>query len=165
MLNVQLLDHEEGRIGGVVRELLAYGHVAVIDDAILEDSETLIITLTGTDNTLVTIAASPDNEATIDILDATTALLSIAGTTDGDETGTDGVFTVTQSAESVSDTVISLKYEGASTATNGTDFPAPTLSVTIPAGETTATIPVAVLDDTLVEGDETRVPPFLVKSV
>ncbi|KAG1702824.1 hypothetical protein GQR58_004314 [Nymphon striatum] len=79
--------------------------------------------------------------------------LSIANTTDGQEPGTDGLFTVTQASAGVTDTVLSYTVSG--TATAGTDYTALSGSVTIAAGDTTATISVPVIDDLEVEGDET----------
>lgn len=79
--------------------------------------------------------------------------LSIANTTDGQEPGTDGLFTVTQASAGVTDTVLSYTVSG--TATAGTDYTALSGSVTIAAGDTTATISVPVIDDLETEGDET----------
>ena len=88
------------------------------------------------------------------MLDGDTAEVSIAATTDGDEQGpVDGVFTVTQSTSSVSDTVISFSVAG--TATAGDDYTALSGTVTILAGDTTATIVAAVIDDGLAESTET----------
>ena len=82
-------------------------------DALVEGTETIEVTLTGTDNPQLTIAATPDDVASIDLLDANTATISIAGTTDADESGpVDGVLTVTQTTVSVSDTVISYTVAG-----------------------------------------------------
>ena len=129
----------------------------IVVDSLVEGDETVIVTLTGTDNGQISVAASPDNEATINLVDVDVADVNIAATTDGDEDGpVDGVFTVTQTLPSVNDTVIAYVVENASTATSGTDFTALSLEVTIPAGLTTATIIVPVIaPDSLVEGTET----------
>ena len=75
-------------------------------------------------------------------------------TTTPAEPGTNGVFTVRQNVDIPIDTVVNLSVSG--TATSGTDYTALPTSVTIPAGQTTATIELAVLDDTIVEiGGET----------
>src|SRR5262249_12692622 len=95
-----------------------------------------------------------NQQAAIGIADDDSAKVSIAATTQGSETGpTAGRFTVTQSAVSSIDTVISLTIGG--TATSGSDYTPLATSVLIPAGQTTATIDVAVLNDTLVENAET----------
>ncbi len=78
----------------------------------------------------------------------------IANTTNGTETGpASGVMTVTQSAISSTNTVIAYSVGG--TATSGSDYTALSGTVTILAGATTATITIPVLDDAVVEGNET----------
>ena len=80
--------------------------------------------------------------------------LSVAGTTHGAETGpTSVVFTVTQTAASSTDTVLS--YTTGGTALAGTDYTTPSGTVTILAGATTATVTIPVSDDALVEATET----------
>lgn len=83
-----------------------------------------------------------------------TLVVSIDGTSDGIEAGeVAGVFTVTISEASTVDTVISYTVGG--TATAGTDFTAPSGTVTILANETTATISIPVIDDTDPDAGET----------
>jgi hypothetical protein len=127
----------------------------IVADALVEGSETIIVTLSATDNAAIAIASSPGDTATINLLDASTAEVSIAATADANEAGpVDGQFTVTQTATSTSDTIVN--YSVAGTATAGADYTALTGSVTIPAGSTTATIDVTgIVTDTLVEGTET----------
>jgi hypothetical protein len=60
-----------------------------------------------------------------------------------------GVLTVTQSGVEAVNTVINLSYGG--TATNTSDYTRPA-TVTIPAGQTTATITLPVVNDAIVEG-------------
>ena len=74
---------------------------------------------------------------------------------DGGEPSSSGKFTVTQSTTSSTDTVVSYTVSG--TATAGADYTTLSGTVTILAGQTTADIDVAVLDDTLVEGSESVV--------
>ena len=128
----------------------------IVDDTIVEGTETVVVTLDSTDNGLISIAAGPADTATVDILDNDTAEVSIAATTDANETGTaNGLFTLTQSTTSESATVVSYSVTG--TATNGgTDYTTLSGSVTIPANATSATIDVTgIIDDTIVEGTET----------
>ena len=87
------------------------------------------------------------NEVTI------TGLLSIAKTADGTEGTSDGSFTITQSAVSSIDTVVSFTVSG--TATAGSDYAALAASVTIPAGDTSVVVTVDVTNDLLVEATET----------
>ena len=128
----------------------------IVADSLVEGTETVDITLssiTASDPGITIDGAN--NSDSIDIFDNDAALVSIAGTTDGDENGpVDGVFTVTQSATAVSATVVS--YTVAGSATAGTDYTALSGTVTIPAGSTSATIDVTgIVADSLVEGTET----------
>ena len=126
----------------------------VIDDAVVEGPETVVVTLTAVTAGSATLGTPV--EATNTIADDDAATVSIANTTDGTEPGTDGVMTVTQTAVSTTDTVIS--YGVAGTATAGADFTALSGTVTSPsAGDTTATIDIPVIDDAIVEGPETVV--------
>ncbi len=130
----------------------------IVADALVEGIETVVVTLTGTSNAGVTVAASPNDSASLNILDADSATLSIAGTTDGNETGpVNGQFTVTQSTTSASNTVVTYTVAGTASA-GGTDYTSLSGSVTVLAGATTATIDVTgIVADALVEGSETVV--------
>ena len=129
-------------------------NVATINDALVEATEDVIVTLTGftAHDPQVTIDGAND-VATLDLIDNDAATVSIAHTTDGDETGpVAGVFTVTQTAAASVDTV--LTYSVGGSATSGNDFTALSGTVTIAAGSTTATINVATINDALVEATE-----------
>ena len=118
----------------------------IVADALVEGTETVIVTLTATDNPGIAVAGSPADTATVSIIDSDTAIVSIASTTDGNESGPiDGVFTLTQSTISLNDTV--LNYSVAGTATSGSDYTALSGTVTISAGSPTATVIVPVIDD------------------
>lgn len=133
--------------------------VNVIGDLIVEADETLTVTL-GTVTPFPPVAAASivtgaTGTGTID--DDDTAIISIANTGNGAETATptNGKFTVTQSAVSSTDTVVTYSITGTATPGAGNDYTTLTGSVTIPAGQTTADINVAVLNDNLVEDTET----------
>ncbi|RMF68154.1 MAG: hypothetical protein D6742_05800, partial [Cyanobacteria bacterium J069] len=79
-------------------------------------------------------------------------VVSIASTQNAAEPSTNGLFTVSLAQAVATNTVLS--YTVAGTATPGADYTALTGTVTIPAGQLSATIPVTVLDDTLIEGSE-----------
>ncbi|PSN19110.1 hypothetical protein C7271_09010 [filamentous cyanobacterium CCP5] len=81
-----------------------------------------------------------------------TKQVSLAATTQASEPNTNGLFTVNLSQSSTSNTVVA--YSIAGTATAGTDYTALSGTVTIPSGQLAATIPIAVLNDALVEGNE-----------
>ncbi|MEP2718088.1 Ig-like domain-containing protein [Pseudophaeobacter sp.] len=67
---------------------------------------------------------------------------------------TDGItVTISQTLVSGQDSVISYTMSG--TATSGVDYTAPSGSVTIPAGSTSVTVDLPVLEDGLIEGSET----------
>ncbi len=90
----------------------------------------------------------------IEISDPLTPEVSIAATTAGSETGpTNGVFTVSQALATTVPTVVSYSVGG--TATAGSDYTALSGSVTIAANSTTATITVPILNDNVVDPNET----------
>ncbi|KQM69470.1 hypothetical protein ASE74_05645 [Pedobacter sp. Leaf216] len=124
--------------------------IPVLTDNLVEGTETVIATLTTSGNPLVSISNTP---ATINIADNTTATVTVAATTDGAEPGTPGLFTFTLSNASTTDTQITYTVTG--TATSGLDYTAIGNIVTIPAGQTTATVSVPVLNDNIAEGTET----------
>ena len=126
--------------------------IPVTADAVVEQPETVIATLLISSNPLVTVDATP---ATIAILDNTTAIVTVASTNNGAEPGTAGLFTFTLSNVSTINTVITYNVNG--TAISGTDYTSIGTSVIIPAGQTSATVNVPVIDDNLVEATETVV--------
>ena len=128
--------------------------VLVVDDTIVEIDETVIVTITGTDKAVITTAA-PDT-ATVTIADdGDSSQASIANNGNATEPGTDGSYTVSLSELSNTATVVSYSVDGASTATSGSDYSVLSGSVTIPAMTASAIIDVLVIDDTIVEVDET----------
>ena len=127
--------------------------VATIDDGIVEALENITLTLSGISGDPEINIDTVNDSASIDIADNDGAIVSITGTTDGDESGPiNGLFTVTQSATSSTATV--LTYVVAGTTDSGNDFTALPGTVTIAAGDTTAMINVATIDDAVVEGLE-----------
>ncbi len=82
-----------------------------------------------------------------------TTEVSIAATTQASEPGVDGQFTVSLGALSATDTVIDYTVTG--TATAGDDYVTLSGTVTILAGQASATIDVSVLNDDLLEIGET----------
>jgi hypothetical protein len=127
--------------------------IPVINDLIVEGNETVIVTLNTVTTGVSTTIGTPAS-ATNTITSNDAATVSIATTTNGNETGpVAGVMTVTQTAVSATNTVIA--YSVAGTATSGSDYTALSGTVTIPAGATTANISIPVINDILVEGNET----------
>ncbi|MBK7030042.1 MAG: tandem-95 repeat protein [Bacteroidales bacterium] len=125
----------------------------VINDLILEDDETVTVTLSSlTGNTNISIGAP--YIATVTITDDDVATVSIAANDpNAAEPANNGQFTVTITHPSDVATVISYTVSG--TAVAGTDYTTLSGTVTIPAGSTTATIDVSVIDDLIVESTET----------
>jgi Calx-beta domain len=126
--------------------------VTPIDDSVVESAETVVATLMagtgyeiGTPST-ATVTISDDEpvepEVTIAATDATAA-----------EPANSGVFTVTRTGSTTAPLDVFYTVTGA--ATNGTDYTVLAGSVTIPAGQSSATITVGPIDDTDVESDET----------
>ncbi|MDB5391734.1 MAG: hypothetical protein JWM11_7380, partial [Planctomycetaceae bacterium] len=93
----------------------------------------------------------------VTVTDVNAAIVSLMKLTDGAEGSTPsvGIFRVTQSSVSASDTVVHYTITGS--ASGGIDYTALSGTVTIPTGQTTADINVTVLDDAIVEGTETVV--------
>jgi hypothetical protein len=130
--------------------------IPVIDDLIVEGNETVVVTLTAVTSGAASLGAAANLVATNTITDNDTATVTIANTTNGNEAGAvAGVMTVTQTKVSATNTVIAYSVSG--TATSGADYTALSGTVTIPAGSTTATINIPVIDDAIVEGSETAI--------
>ncbi|MEM9008347.1 MAG: Calx-beta domain-containing protein, partial [Cyanobacteria bacterium P01_F01_bin.86] len=128
--------------------------VTVADDTTLESDETIEVTLNQVTSGNEGITIDPvDSTAVLTIADDDSATVSIETTADAAEAGTNGAFTVTLSNPSTFDTVIT--YSVAGSAIADSDYTALSGEVTIPAGETSATLDVAVLDDTFLESTET----------
>ncbi len=135
-------------------------NVTVLNDAIVEGTETVDLTLTGFgahDSDITLDSVSTNLDATINITDNDTAKVSIAKFLDATEgtTPIDGRFRVTQTAISTTDTVVNYSIAGSATA--GGDYATLSGAVTILAGQTTADIDVAVIDDGFMEANETVV--------
>ncbi len=125
------------------------------DDATVEASEDYTVSLSSAaSSTGASVNLGASTAVTTTITDNDAATVSIAATTDADEAGlVNGVFTVTLSNPSSTDTVIN--YTVAGSASSGNDFTPLSGTVTIAAGDTSAVISVPVADDSLVEGTET----------
>jgi hypothetical protein len=134
-------------------ESTAVLNFTVLDDTVIESTETVIATISSLKDPLGAIetATATANIADNDELDYK---LSIAKTTDGQEPNSNGQFTVTVSPANNSGNAINgtLIYTG--TATKDVDYRAP-LSFSIPDGASSTTVPFEVLDDNTVEGTET----------
>ena len=128
--------------------------VTPIDDSVVESAETVVATLMagtayeiGSPSTAtVTIsddepAEPPETVVTIEATDATAA-----------EPANSGTFTVTRTGSTTAS--LDVFYTVSGDATNSTDYTALAGSITIPAGQSTATITVSPIDDPDPEPDE-----------
>ncbi len=127
--------------------------IVPIDDDIDEDGETVIVTLAespgnyrlgNTTSGSATIADN-DNDLPVVNIDATDNLAS--------ETGDPGGFTVTRTGDTGQS--LTVNYAIGGSATNGVDFTTLSGSVTIPAGASSAPIPIHPFADGVVEAIET----------
>ncbi|MEO0949298.1 MAG: Calx-beta domain-containing protein, partial [Cyanobacteria bacterium J06641_5] len=137
-------------------QTLATLDVEVLDDAAVEVSESVIVTLAAVTAGDANIAIGTENTATVEIgddeLPSAMPIASIAAVQDASEPDGDGQFVVSLSEAASSDTVLAYSVTG--TAIAGVDYTTLPGTVTIPAGELSATIEVAVLDDQLEEAEE-----------
>ncbi len=135
--------------------------VTVIDDALAEGNETVILTVGASAN--YTVGAPSSGTVTIADDDGPITVSIVATTPNAAEPATNGLFTVTRSngnaAQNMAAYTVNLSIGG--TATNGVDYASIPVTVTIPANQTTVTIPVTVIDDSVLEGNETVVVSLL----
>jgi uncharacterized protein YhjY with autotransporter beta-barrel domain len=127
-------------------------NIEVIDDELVEETETVTVTISSDDG----IPVTGDPTATINIEDddeAPALSLSVAATSSTSEPSGTGVFTVSLSQVTESDTSVSFTLGG--TATAGMDYQEPASPVVIAAGALSAAINIVVIDDDEVEGTET----------
>ncbi|ACU62526.1 Calx-beta domain-containing protein [Chitinophaga pinensis] len=134
--------------------------VTVLDDQIIESTETVIVTVTGgTATTAGAFTAGTSNTATVNINDndntTTNKVITIAAANDGTEPGTNAAFTVSLPAGVTVDEDVTVNFSVAGTATAGTDYTAIGTAVMILAGQNSATLAVPVLDDQEIEATET----------
>jgi gliding motility-associated-like protein len=134
-----------------------------LDDQTIEPTETMIMSLTAAATTnfgTFNISATAGS-AILNIIDNDNTLanktLSIVKTTDAAEPGTSGGFKVSLPTGVLSSANISVTYgiSASSTATSGTDYQAISGAITIPAGQNSVTVPVNVVDNTIIESTET----------
>lgn len=125
-------------------------NVSTIDDTVVESAETMSVTLSAPTGGAVLGTATAIG--TINDNDTAPANLAI-----GNASVTEGgslVFTVTRSGTTTS--AVSASFATASgTATSGSDFTASSGTVSLVANQTTATIAVPTIDDTVIESTET----------
>src|SRR6266542_1806326 len=127
-----------------------------VNDTAVEGNETVVLTLSA--DAAYTIG-SP-NSATVTIADNDQAVLPtvtvVATDANASESGPDpGTFTVTRSGSTTSS--LTVRYSLGGSAANGSDYASLSGSVSIAAGNSSATVTVNPVNDTSVEGNETVV--------
>jgi len=130
--------------------------IEVINDNLVESTESVTLTLNNTTNPNVTIDGGSNNAAiTITSEDTVfAATTSIVTTTNASEPSTNGVFTVSLDTINTSGSPITVNYTVGGNATNGGDYANIGTFVVIPSGQSSATISVNTAEDSLLEGDE-----------
>ena len=128
--------------------------VTPVDDNTMEFPQTVVLTLISATNASI---ASP-NVATVTIADNDTNNLPMVTVTSTNhptayEGGGNGEFLFTRTGPTTN--ALTVVFAVGGTAANGVDYAAITNGVTIPAGQSSATVTIVPADDSLVEGDET----------
>ncbi len=127
--------------------------ITPIDDTLVEQDETVILTLVAGNGYFV----GTDASATVTIADndhAQSGLINVSATDSlAAEQATDpGEYTITRTGDT--NEAISVQYTLTGTADNGTDYVNIPLSIDFAIGETSKTITLIPVDDSEVEGDE-----------
>lgn len=140
--------------------------VDVIDDFLVESTESIIVELKSASSTGASYASPAgiptitvdSTKATEMIADNDDASITITGS-DGAEPSSDGKFIISQTLKSAVDTEVTYKVNASSTATGGSDYDDTDFTgvqtATILAGDTSVSITVPVMDDSEVEPTET----------
>ena len=139
-----------GTLSFVAGDSVAYITVPIIDDAILESSETLTLTLTNP----VGLQFGTITTHTLTITDDDSPSVSIvANDASATEAGDPGQFTLTRTGPTTSALAVTLTRAG--TGTSGTDYTAINTAQTIPIGSSSLLINVTPIQDVTNEGAET----------
>ncbi len=126
--------------------------VTVKSDAVVELPETFNVTLSSPS---ANAALGGTATQTVTILEAFTPSVSLtAPQATASEPSTTGTFTVTR-ASGGNVIPLTISYSVTGTATSGTDYTALAGTVSLPAGQNSATITMTPLDDSAIEPDET----------
>ncbi|MDR6785348.1 gliding motility-associated-like protein [Pedobacter africanus] len=131
--------------------------LTVTDDQLIEQTETVIVTLNGGSST--SFAFTGNGSATLNITDDENTTLNkvllISKTADAAEPAANGGFNIGLPAGITAAEQITVNYTVSGTATAGTDYAALTGSAVIPTGQNAVAIPVTVINDNVYETPET----------
>ena len=127
--------------------------IAITDDQVFEANEDFTVTLTGVSSGPASVNPAADEGTGTIVEDETAPTVSISDAQANEDAET-MTFTVTLSQAADEDVVVTYSTANGS-ATAGQDYTGvPNGTVTILAGETSATFDVAIIDDQAIEGDE-----------
>ena len=126
--------------------------VTVIDDSVHESSETVVLTLVDSAGYQAGIPGT--HTLTITANDTPAVSFASASQRAGEESGTHDVGVTLNPAPNVD---LTIAYTTGGTAVPGSDYTALSGTVAVPRGATTATVPVAIVDDDAREGHKTVV--------
>ncbi len=138
----------------------AFITVAVQDDLIVENDETVILkleSLTGASNPAIQIVTTGNEIATLTITDADVSAISVVSVPTSVTEGSPAAFRVEMTRPADTDTYVTLSLNGGSTAANPDDYTGMGSStvVMIPSLATSVDVTLSTVNDTLAEGDET----------
>src|SRR5439155_1192695 len=128
----------------------------IVDDQLVEGNETVVVTLSTTNNANAAIAASPNDNATVTIQDNDTATVTLSGSTTAAEGGATGSLTATLTLNTSGTGAPSLATDITGiTLVGQPDYSSDTKSFSSGAvSGNTVTLTVTATDDQLVEGPE-----------
>ena len=125
--------------------------ITIIDDSLIEDNETLTVTLTAITSGDATIGVNDNASITITSDDNVTVTMA-GDNASAENAGTGNLHINLDNASAIP---ITVSYSVSGTATSGTDFTALSGSVTVPANTTSQPIAISILDDSAYEDNET----------
>ncbi len=130
--------------------------VPTVDDALVEGDETFTVTIAAATLPAGVTLGTSTATGTIEDNDSLTASVSAAADTVTEGPGAAAAFTVTLSGGE-STASVEVTYTVGGTATSGTDYEAPSGTLTILAGQSSGTISIPILADEVLDPDETVV--------
>nr|WP_280524917.1 Calx-beta domain-containing protein [Marinomonas communis] len=125
--------------------------IATIDDGIYEGAESFTVSISGVAGADATVSDTADSASTTIVDNESAPVVSIAADQTNVTEGETAGFTVSIDQVADEDVVVSFTYSGV--AADGTDFTG-VASVTIQAGQTSADLDIATIDDGIYEGAE-----------
>ena len=125
--------------------------LVILNDAIIEPVETIIVAL----NTPVGVDLGAITAHTVSLRDSVTPEVTIsANAAELEENAGPARFTVSLTGGVLAFPLV-VHYAVSGTASAGSDYTAPSGTVTIPTGQTSVVLPITLIDDTTLEADET----------